>query len=355
MTGTIFFLRLLCLFLCALEIKGNPEWSHKDPENWPGVCVTGKSQSPINFVVEEALIDDTLEPFIFHEYDKMTATPTAVVKNNGHTLDMELSSSPRSPFSKIFRPSSYKFWQGVPSLTGGGLPARYQFHGLHFHWGPDNAGSEHTFEGKAFAMELHLVHFNTEYGSSITQAISNAAKAKKQVNDVLAVLGIFVNLQNQDNPKLNPLVKTIEKITKKGEKAQIKSFPLVELLPRNTDDFFRYNGSLTTPGCNQIVLWTVFKDTIGISENQLKKFRQLMDAQGEKILLNYRVTQPVNQRQILDVSTSTKKFASDSECPEKKADIKVRILDPLGISDVFEDYEGFYGKKDSLADKEDKF
>ena len=94
-------------------------FSHKDPENWPGVCVTGKSQSPINFVVEEALIDDTLEPFIFHEYDKMTATPTAVVKNNGHTLDMELSSSPRSPFSKLFRPSAYKFWQGVPSLTGG--------------------------------------------------------------------------------------------------------------------------------------------------------------------------------------------------------------------------------------------
>ena len=59
-----------------------------------------------------------------------------------------------------------------PFLFAGGLPARYQFHGLHFHWGPDNAGSEHTFEGKAFAMELHLVHFNTEYGSSITQGIS---------------------------------------------------------------------------------------------------------------------------------------------------------------------------------------
>ena len=38
-----------------------------------------------------------------------------------------------------------------------------------------------------------------------------------------------------------------------------------------------------------------------------------------------------------------------------QANVNVRILDPLGISDVFEDYEGFYGKKDSLADKEDKF
>ena len=67
--------------------------------------MTGKSQSPINFVVEEALIDDTLEPFIFHGYDKMTTTPTAVVKNDGHTLKMELRSSPRLTFSKLFRPS----------------------------------------------------------------------------------------------------------------------------------------------------------------------------------------------------------------------------------------------------------
>ena len=94
-------------------------FSHKDPENWPRVCVIGKSQSPINFVKEEALLDDTLEPFIFHGYDKMTANTTAVVKNDGHTLKMELSSSTKLLSSKIFKPSPYKFWQGVPSLTGG--------------------------------------------------------------------------------------------------------------------------------------------------------------------------------------------------------------------------------------------
>ena len=49
---------------------------------------------------------------------------------------------------------------------------------------------------------------------------------------------------------------------------------------------------------------------------QLEKFRQLKDAQGENILSNYRMTQPINQRQILDMSTSTKKFEFDSECTE---------------------------------------
>ena len=94
-------------------------FSHKDTEHWPGVCLTGKSQSPINFVKEGALIDDTLEPFIFHGYNKMTTTPTAIVKNNGHTLEMELNLSPKLTFSKFFRPSSSKSWQGVPSLSGG--------------------------------------------------------------------------------------------------------------------------------------------------------------------------------------------------------------------------------------------
>jgi len=312
MVGTIFIVRLSCLFLFVLGINGQ-EWSYEDPENWPGVCQTGTSQSPINIVQEETQIDDTFEPFTFNGYDKNTATPFAVVKNNGHTLDMDLSVGQDRHFSYFSR--------RFPSLTGGGLPARYRFDGLHFHWGPDNGGSEHTFEGKAFAMELHMVHFNTEYGSSITEALSNAAKSPKQPNDVLAVLGIFVTLQNEDNPKLEPLVKTIDKITEKNEKVQIRSFPLADLLPRNTDDFFRYNGSLTTPGCNEVVVWTVFKDTIGISAKQLQKFRELKDAHGEKILLNYRPTQFINHRQILDVSTSTKRFSSDStEAPCYKPD-----------------------------------
>ena len=48
------------------------------------------------------------------------------------------------------------------------MDCRYQFAGLHFHWGSEsNEGSEHTVEGQAYPLELHLVHFNSEYGSSI--------------------------------------------------------------------------------------------------------------------------------------------------------------------------------------------
>jgi len=36
-------------------------------------------------------------------------------------------------------------------------------------------------------------------------------------------------------------------------------FPLKKVLPQNTNEFYRYNGSLTTPNCQEIVVWTIFK------------------------------------------------------------------------------------------------
>ncbi len=57
----------------------------------------------------------------------------------------------------------------VPRVSGGGLPdgggvrgeARFNFAQLHFHWGSsDGRGSEHTVEGSAYPLEMHLVHYN---------------------------------------------------------------------------------------------------------------------------------------------------------------------------------------------------
>ena len=40
----------------------------------------------------------------------------------------------------------------------------------------------------------------------------------------------------------------------------------------DTSKFFRYSGSLTTPDCNEVVQWTVFKDPIKISASQVRFF-----------------------------------------------------------------------------------
>lgn len=50
---------------------------------------------------------------------------------------------------------------------------------------------------------------------------------------------------------------------------RLKAFPLKGLLPSNTKEFTRYDGSLTTPGCSEVVTWTVFKKPITISQTQV--------------------------------------------------------------------------------------
>ena len=53
------------------------------------------------------------------------------------------------------------------------------------------------------------------------------------------------------------------------EHTDIETFVLDSLLPKNKDDYYRYNGSLTTPPCYESVIWTVFKDPITMSQAQV--------------------------------------------------------------------------------------
>ena len=47
------------------------------------------------------------------------------------------------------------------------------------------------------------------------------------------------------------------------------AFPLVNLLPTDQTKYYRYNGSLTTPTCDEAVTWTVFNDPVEISQAQV--------------------------------------------------------------------------------------
>lgn len=54
-----------------------------------------------------------------------------------------------------------------------------------------------------------------------------------------------------------------------GQTARIPPFPLSYLLPSDTTSFYRYLGSLTTPPCSEVVVWTVFVQKLFISDRQV--------------------------------------------------------------------------------------
>ena len=59
-----------------------------------------------------------------------------------------------------------------------------------------------------------------------------------------------------------------------------------------------YEGSLTTPGCYEVVEWNNFLTPLKVSKAQLAQFRMLDDSDSKDIVDNYRPPQPLNGRTV---------------------------------------------------------
>ncbi|CAH2297425.1 carbonic anhydrase 9-like, partial [Pelobates cultripes] len=66
------------------------------------------------------------------------------------------------------------------------------------------------------------------------------------------------------------------------------------------DRYYRYNGSLTTPPCFQSVNWTIFNQTITLSEQQLATLEDSIHSDHDHVLqMNFRQPQSLNGRLVL--------------------------------------------------------
>ena len=150
-------------------------------------------------------------------------------------------------------------------LTGGYLGSEYKLLQIHFHWdvnanglpvGPQ--GSEHTVTRKGqtaitpYRGEVHFVH--GKVGADLSD-LSTAA------GDDLAVLGFFLDVDDS-LPKswfdytLDDLIDVNVQDTASPPTAEIEiDWTASSMLPKELDGFWRYEGSLTTPTCNEIVRW----------------------------------------------------------------------------------------------------
>merc|ERR1711936_126153 len=134
----------------------------------------------------------------------------------------------------------------------------YQMLQLHFHWGADDSrGSEHTINGEEFPMEMHIVH--KKVGLTVEEALSTL--------DGLAVVGQMFQITDEDNEVLTPLIESLANIENFDDKFDMTDSPLKveDLLPSPDGEYANYDGSLTTPTCNEAVRWILFKEPIPIS------------------------------------------------------------------------------------------
>merc|ERR1712051_824541 len=186
------------------------------------------------------------------------------------------------------------------NLSGGPLGDNYKILQMHAHWGKKGGkgGSEHTIDGKQYDAELHGVHYNTKYGTP-----ENAADKP----DGLAVLGVFIE-EGEEHPEFKKMMAALGKAQRKGQTVPIEAtIDPAKLLPENRT-FYNYDGSLTTPPLLESVIWTVFKQHITMSEEQVKLMRCLKitcedeDSDDDDMVDNYRPPCPVGSR-VIRVST----------------------------------------------------
>uniref|UniRef100_A0A914VI57 Carbonic anhydrase n=1 Tax=Plectus sambesii TaxID=2011161 RepID=A0A914VI57_9BILA len=272
-TGGLLLLTALACFAEASTVQGHDEnWGYtgvNGPDSWPEICQSGHRQSPIN--INLALIDAVnISRLNFGNYDRHG---TITLTNNGHTA----------------AGTGFENWSHRPYISGGGLDGRYDLVSFHFHWAAnDHLGSEHTVGSLSYPMELHLVHIK----EGLTQNESLV------MNDGMAVIAVFF-YKGLDGRPLGQVEQAFRKTLYYGSQEEVSDFQLMSLLPEDTDAFYRYEGSLTTPSCSESVIWTLMAEPVCISELQLQQLRKHISTMGNLLARSHRNPQPLHGRRIL--------------------------------------------------------
>ncbi|XP_055440426.1 carbonic anhydrase 14 isoform X3 [Bubalus kerabau] len=240
------FFTLLLEVIWILTANGGQHWTYEGPhgqDHWPASYPEcgSNAQSPINIQTDSVTFDPDLLPLQPHGYEQPGTEPLNL-HNNGHTVQLSLPST----------------------LYLEGLPRKYVAAQLHLHWGQKGTpwGSEHLINGKATAAEVG----------------------------------------ETKDPAYEHILSHLHEIKHKDQKTSVPPFNVRGLLPPLLAQYFRYNGSLTTPPCYQSVLWTVFHRRAQISMEQLENLRETLfsteEEPSEPLVQNYRAPQPLNQRMV---------------------------------------------------------
>ncbi len=218
--------------------EGAENWGDLSPEY--SMCKLGKAQTPINIEKKVLASTNDLQMINFN----YTTASTEVV-NNGHTIQVSIEDG--------------------SSIEIDGI--KFTLKQFHFH-----TPSENQIEGKNFPLEAHLVHVSKD--------------------GALAVVAIMF-----ENGVENPFIKKVwEMMPHEADKKAplvLSAKDINAFLPQ-IREYYRFDGSLTTPPCSEGVRWFVLKNYATISAAQVEEFLHTVHHE------NNRPIQPINARKVMN-------------------------------------------------------
>lgn len=243
---------------------------YSDQAGWAGVCNVGtsKKQSPVDVISPET----------------KTVVDGKLLELSDEAGALTASNKDASDAIKIGFAETVKYQ--IPGLDEEGTVAQ-----LHIHWGAvDTEGSEHLLDGKQFAAEAHLV---TSYGNDGKYAVINR----------------FFKV-GAENGQIKQMITSAK--ASGAEARKIALFNLTALYPSDIGEVITYEGSLTTPTCDEIVHWVIVPEPLTISKEQLAALRtvKLGDGTGVALTFNWRNKQDLNGREFTCISSSAALLSS---------------------------------------------
>ena len=222
----------------------NPIFLNYIESEWPKSCTDGLKQSPINF-------PSTMSSYITTEKLKIISANYILVR--GLAMLYEETKIHVIEFRKD---------QGHLIVNKNGYPYRYNATRIEFH-----LPSEHTFDGIAGDMEMHIIHVKDPF---YTQQMLKDFKLLSDPDDSFQFLYIsasFKSVAGKENPNIRKL-----KVNNSGP---VINFDLTPYAPIDAPFYF-YEGSKTIPypilECTENVNWVVLMKMETMSKEQLGFF-----------------------------------------------------------------------------------
>jgi len=288
---------------CDWSYAGHRRLSAKQPHEWH-TCTGyeacgGTGQSPIDVTAASVTVEHGLSAL---KASWGPCVPHCDLYNIGYTLRLSYS--------------------GEGTINLGDLPSRhfgnsgssiYDLLRIDFHWGNDaHHGSEHTVQGHSYPLEMQMVHTQRGNMNPMTSAGG------------LAVLSVMFKV-GAAHPALQSIIDAVPSVVAMPTSvsspfnATTISGPVdvQGLFPyERIDEYLTYQGSMTTPGCEESVNWLLAATPMSLSQAQLDTLRSIEHSPGTLLSSNYRPTQMLNGRRVLATSADSLPTLSAGNAPE---------------------------------------